>query len=324
MRSKEYKHHEILVPQLDAALEKKMKVARGLSWEKFGRKITFYLPGMIRYKGQIGKYPAISITGDFCELACKHCRGKLLEPMIKATTPKELIELCKKLERAGNVGVLLTGGSDAKGRMPWKRFAPAIEEIKKSTNLKISLHSGIIDEDTAVLLADAGLDQALIDVIGDDRTMKEVYNLNEGIGLIKRSLEYLFRAGIKVVPHIVIGLHFGSIIGEIEAVKMLKEFEPEALVFVVLTAFKGTPMQFVKTPSPIKVADIICDARFNLPGTLLCLGCERSRGEDGYLTELLAIESGINRVAIESDYAIEHAKSLGLKIEYRETCCSLP
>ena len=65
------------------------------AWEtaraNHGDIFTFYLPGMIRLGRQRGLYPAISITGTRCELQCEHCKGRLLEHMIKAKGPKELV-----------------------------------------------------------------------------------------------------------------------------------------------------------------------------------------------------------------------------------------
>lgn len=320
LKNKQFQNLDL---KLSPSLQKKMKRARELSSDRFGKKLTFYLPGTIRYNNKFGKYPAISITGNDCKLKCEHCRGKLLEPMIKANTPDDLIDLCKKLDAAGNIGVLLTGGSDEKGVMPWKEFAPSVKKIKETTKLKVSIHTGIIDDKTAFLLSDAGVDQALIDVIGSDLTMKEVFHLVEGIILIERSLEALYKAGINVIPHIVVGIHFGNIVGEYNAIEILKRFNPELLVFVSLTSFNGTPMAGLKGISPFKIAEIICEARFQLPETILSLGCERSRGTDGFLMEILAVESGINRIAIQSDYAVGYAKSMDLEVDFKETCCSL-
>jgi len=303
-------------------LSSRMNRARELSWNKFGKKISFYLPGMIKYNGKIGKYPAISITGSECALECEHCKGKLLKPMMKANTPEKLIDLCKTLEDMGNIGVLLTGGSNKSGVMPWEKYSLTIRKIKDSTNLKVSIHTGIINRDTALILADSGLDQALIDVIGCDQTLREVYHLDFSIKIIENSLKALFDANITVIPHIVIGLHFGEILGEYSAIKLLSKYKPDTLVFVVMSPLRGTPMENVTPPTPYEIADIICEGRMLLSESILSLGCERSRNKDGYLTEILAIESGINRIAIQSDYAINHAKNRGIDINLRETCCS--
>lgn len=55
----------------ETLLELKGK-GKSLSWQNFGRRITFYLPGMFRVDGMTGKYPALSITGSRCALQCGH------------------------------------------------------------------------------------------------------------------------------------------------------------------------------------------------------------------------------------------------------------
>ena len=152
---------------------------------------------------------------------------------------------------------------------------------------------------------------------------REVYHLDGGVRIIEKSLQALNGAGIDTIPHIVTGLHYGKILGEYKAIEMLVRFNPEVLVFVSLTSFKGTPMEYVEAPSPQEIVDLICEARFRLPESIICLGCERSRGLAGFQTEMLAIDSGINRIAIQSDYALEHARNLGLEVDHKETCCSI-
>ena len=82
-------------------------------------------------------------------------------------------------------------------------------------------------------------------------------------------------------------------------------------------------MQGVVPPGAEEVAELIATARLRLPQTVLSLGCERSRGKEGTRTELLAIDAGVNRIAIQSDAAIERAQSYGLDIRYQKTCCSV-
>ncbi len=305
------------------SFEKLLQKAREISWEKFGKKITFYLPGMIRYGNETGLYPAISVTGKKCELKCEHCNGRVLEPMISATTSESLLDICLQIDKKGYIGCLLSGGSDLKGIVPWDKFVDTIAEIKKRTSLSVSIHTGIISPETAGRLKDAGVDQALIDVIGDDETVEKIYHLKNGRSLIYDSLKALHSAGIPMVPHIVAGLSYGEIKGEIKAIKMLREFNLRALVIVVFTPFKGTSMESIVPPAPKEVAKIIALARINLPDTMISLGCERNRGKDGFETEVFAIDAGINRIAIQSDYAIKRAQEYGLEINYQKTCCSI-
>ncbi len=306
------------MPQLDILLKK----AREISWFHRGREITFFLPGMFIYHGHTGKYPAISITGDKCALNCDHCQAKILSPMIAAPSPALLIDKCLQLAEKGNVGVLLSGGCDTQGRLPWKSFLPAITEIKTKTNLFISVHSGLIDLTTARALRETGVDQALIDVIGDDQTLQAVYHVDFGVSHIRSSLVALCSAGLSVVPHIVCGLYYGKIRGEKQALEMIAPFDIEQLVIVSLMRVPGTPFWDIAPLKAEAVAEIIAAARFHMPNVIISMGCARQRGNSRL--DVLAVEAGVNRMALPSEEAIQRAKDLGLRIRYQQTCCSVP
>lgn len=297
--------------------------ARNLTWKKWGKCIDFYLPGMIILNKEKGKYPAISITGENCELNCDHCGGKLLKSMIPAVTPEQLIERCIKINESGNSGCLISGGCLKNGRLPWEPFIDAISEIKRLTDLNISIHSGLIDLEMAKKFKDAGVDQVLIDVIGDDETFKTVCHTNAGIESIRNSLKALKQAEINIAPHIIAGLSYGKIKGELNALRMVAEFEPPILVIVVLMPLTATPMQDILPPDPVDVAKLIAMARILMPDTLISLGCARPRGRVSEELEVLAIDSGANRIAIWSDAAIRRAKEYGLEIGFHKTCCSV-
>ena len=302
-------------------LTQKLTKSRELSWKHFGKSITFYLPGMFHYHGMTGKYPAISITGNRCALHCDHCRGKILDSMVSTTTPDSLLETCIKLAERGNRGVLISGGCDNKGRLPWDPFIAAIAEIKKRTRLHISVHSGLVDRHTALRLKEAGVDQALIDVIGDDITFHSIYNLPFGVSRIASSLEALQSAGLPVIPHIVCGLYYGQVSSEKEAIRMISRFDVKQIVIVSLMKIPGTPAWAFPSPSAEAVADVIVEARSHLPKTLISLGCARQRGNTPL--EILALDAGVNRMALPSEEVIERAKSYGLNIRYQKTCCSI-
>ena len=303
-------------------LDKLITKSRELSWQRFGKKITFYHPGMFRYNDECGKYPALSITGKYCELQCDHCKSKILESMIFVLTPEELIEKCIRLEELGNVGCLISGGNQRDGTIPWYNFIPAIKTVKEITNLFISIHSGIIDYKTAKKMKDAGVDQVLIDVIGDAETFRNVYHLNSGITKIKDSLDALRNADISIVPHIVVGLDYGRIKGEYRAIDLIKSYNPEVLVIVSLMPLPGTPMEDVLPPSPQEVIKIIATARIKMPNVLISLGCARERTNPEI--DVLAVECGVNRIAIPSEEAIKKAQEYGLDIKWKKTCCSVP
>lgn len=296
------------------------------AWEKardnFGEDFTFYLPGMIRHGNQRGRYPAISITGKSCELMCEHCRGRLLEPMIQTRMPEDLIVKCRRLKEAGAFGVLLSGGSDRKGRLPWSKYTEAVHRVKEETDFFISAHVGFPDLETCLALKKAGIEQALVDVMGDHETASRVYHLDT-LQTVEDALEFISKSGLQLVPHIVAGLFYGQMKGEFQALEMISLYNPASLVIVVLTPLRGTPMAGINPPSPMQVARLIAVARLRLPGIPISLGCERPRDREGLLLEKLAILGGANRMAVWSEETVKFAKSLGLKPLFQATCCSV-
>lgn len=291
--------------------------------EHHGNEVTFYLPGMIRWGDRRGRYPAVSITGRSCALQCDHCRGRLLEPMIPAGSPEAWREKALRLAGRGVHGILVSGGADAEGRLPWKRFAPSLRRIVRETGIRLTAHAGFPDAEDAGLLKGAGVRQALIDVMGDDETARRVYHL-PSLFTVTRSLDALAGSGPDLAPHIVAGLYHGRIRGEPRALEILRDYAPAVLVVVVLTPLPGTPMASVPSPRPLEVARLIARARILLPDVPLSLGCERPRNREGTALEILALMAGVNRMAVWSEEALLEARRLGLTPRFQETCCSLP
>jgi uncharacterized radical SAM superfamily protein len=218
--------------------------------------------------------------------------------------------------------MLLTGGADREGNLPWERFAPAIKTIRQQSALHLSAHVGFPDDRTCLILKQAGLHQALVDVMGDDATARDIYHLN-GIQVVCHALDNLGRRGLETVPHVVAGLRWGRIHGELEALEIIRRYSPAALVIVVLSPLKGTPMAHVFPPSPLEVGRLIARARLLMPETPIALGCERPRDRQGLLLERLAIRAGATRMAVWSEEAVREAVNLGLTPRFQPTCCSL-
>lgn len=290
--------------------------------EHHGPRFTFYLPGMIRYGGLRGGYPAISLTGSRCELLCRHCRGKLLAPMIKTDGPPRLVRMARRLSAKGNHGLLLTGGADRDGNLPWNDYLPAIGTLKNETGLFLSAHTGFPDLRTCRRLKEAGVTQGLVDAIGDERTAREVYRL-AGLERVWRSLQAIRQSGLELVPHIVAGLYYGNLRGEYRALEIIQEFEPAALVIIALTPLEGTPMAGIAPPGSLAIARLIARARLLMPAVPISLGCERPRDRRGWELEKLAIRAGATRMAVWSETAVEEARARGLQPRFQATCCSL-
>ncbi len=299
-----------------------LREAWELSRQRLGNKLECFIPGKMHYMKDHGRYPTISITGKACALNCDHCQGHILSSMIPATSPGELVETCQRLDLEGNIGVLISGGSLPDGTLPWGPFIGAVREVKDSTSLKITIHTGFIDGPTARRLDEAGVDEFLIDVIGSEDTMSVVYHLPATIKEMEDSLEALEATGKPVVPHIVVGLHYGELKGEVEALEMVARHKPYALVIVVLRPIPNSPMGHVEPPDPETVARFIVLARFRLPDVPLALSCARPPGRYRKRLDLLAVEAGINRIAMPAEEALDRAREMGLEVEFYRTCCS--
>jgi uncharacterized radical SAM superfamily protein len=278
---------------------------------------------MFVFNGARGKYRAVSITGDKCDLGCDHCKGSLLQTMSHAPDGESLVRLGLEAQARGDYGMLITGGCDSQGRLPWKDFLPGIRRLKDETDLVLTVHAGQTDRHMARRLKDAGVDQALVDVLGDDVTAREVYHLPGGIASIHDTMNSLTEAGLETVPHILFGIYYGRELGEAFALEILKQYPLKKYIVVVLIPTSGTPMASVTPPVPTTVAEFLAKARLELPHLEAGLGCARPRGSYRRDLDLLAVRAGINSLALPSDSAIAEAHARGLKIFYEQTCCSL-
>jgi uncharacterized radical SAM superfamily protein len=268
------------------------------------------------------RFATVSLTGTACALNCAHCSRHLLETMYGATTPAKLIALGRRLQAEGCQGVLLSGGADAQGAVPLRRFLPSIARLK-GLGLQVIVHTGLTDEQTARGLYDAGIDQALFDVIGDQETIHQVYGLPYTPQDYARGLAILRRAGLAVAPHVVIGLHYGQLRGELTALQIIRRAGADMVVLVVLRPLPKTPMAEVTPPSADAVGRLTAVARLLMPDTPLMLGCARPAGPAKVPMERLAVLAGANVVAYPDPETVRLAAEKGLQTGFLESCCTL-
>ena len=107
-----------------------------------------------------------------------------------------------------------------------------------------------------------------------------------------------------------------------KALEMAVEPAISALVIVVLQPMRQTPMEGIQPPEPEVVARFVAAARLRLPSVPLALSCARPPGFHRAKTDLLALEAGINRIAMPTEEGIQKAQDMGLDIEFHKTCCS--
>ena len=291
------------------------------------KRISFYAPSFMyyrtsQYNSSPTDFPTISVTGNSCALKCKHCGGIVLNTMYPATTPDKLLELCTQLKPRGALGCLISGGCLPDGSVPLGKFVDAIGRIKRELGLTVFVHTGIIDSETAKALKRAGVDAALIDIIGSDETIQEIYNLNVTVKDYAESLKALSESGLNYVPHVIVGLHRGTLKGEFEALNLIARHKPSAIVIIAFMPIHGTEMAKVKPPTPADIAKVTATARLMFPTTPLVLGCVRPKGKHRHETDILALKAGADAIAFPSEEAVKYAEEQGYRLSFSSYCCA--
>jgi uncharacterized radical SAM superfamily protein len=269
-------------------------------------------------------FPAFSITAGECGLNCDHCQKKILEPMIPATQPAMLDAKVRELiENQSLSGFLLSGGSNRKNEIPYGRYMPVIEGLKRDfPGLKVAVHTALLDERRAREMESAGVDTVMMDVIGAQETIEQVYKLKRPVEDFEETLAALCSTSMEVTPHIVIGLHYGQILGEANALDIVSRHDVNALVLVVIMPFYAKPGTFV-TPATSDVGRIFLEARERLPGQQVLLGCARPPGMHKRVTDAYAIMAGLDGIAFPADGAVSVAHTIGRPFEQAHSCCSI-
>ncbi|WP_297390270.1 radical SAM protein [Acidiferrobacter sp.] len=292
--------------------------------------IHFYTPTFKSYASSeirdCGRsaWPAISITGGDCKLNCDHCKAKILEPMIPARSPEDLWRAVNGIVEQGAGGMLLTGGSNHRNEVEYDRYYATIRRIKDEfPHFRIAMHTALVDDAIAGRMADAGIDAAMMDVIGAQDTITQVYHLRRTVDDFERALEALTATSMKVVPHIVVGLHYGQLLGEWNALEIVARHKPSALVLVVVMPTYASELRPFATPDPHEVGQFFGDARTILADVPLLLGCARPAGSVKSLIDAYAVMAGVDGMAHPSDGMVELAARLDRSVRVTPACCSI-
>ncbi|MFZ5608755.1 MAG: radical SAM protein [Pseudomonadota bacterium] len=315
----------------DAALDASLIAAfEAAAHGKTPRPIRFSTPTFKDYTSSEMKgcaqnsFPAFSITAGGCALMCDHCQAKILEPMIPATSPAMLDEKVRDLIMLQNLqGFLLSGGSTRRNEIRYERYYPVIEKLKRDfPRLKIAIHTALTDEAGAKRMAAAGVDTAMMDVIGAQQTIREVYHLDRPVDDFEATLAALCATDMEVSPHIVIGLHYGRLLGETQALDMVARYPVTALVLVVVMPFYARPGSFA-VPSTRDVGAIFLEARRRLVDKQVLLGCARPPGMHKRVTDAYAVMAGLDGIAFPADGAVAVAQAVGRPTHQAHACCSV-
>ena len=295
-----------------------------------GREIRFSTPTFKSYSScemnGCGKnsFPAFSVTAAGCALNCDHCQARILEPMIPATSPDMLERKVRDLIATQDLrGFLLSGGSTRRNEIRYERYYPVVEKLKRDfPYLRIAIHSALLDEGRARSMEAAGVDTAMMDVIGAGETIRDVYHLDRPVEDFEATLAALCATRMEVVPHIVIGLHYGRIRGEANALDIVCRHRIHSLVLVVIMLFYAKPGTF-ETPDVSDVGRIFLEARRRIPEREVLLGCARPPGLHRRATDAYAVMAGLDGIAFPAEGTLAVANTIGRPAVQEHACCSM-
>ena len=254
----------------------------------------------------------VSVTGTGCRLNCLHCKGRFLRGMEGITDPEVLYLKAMDMNRENCIGILVSGGSDENGKVPLDGFIPILKRIKEDTRLLINVHTGIADTDTAVKLSHAGVDTVSYDIIGSQRTLDHVYGLDIGPDEVMTGYREMVSRGLRVIPHITVGLHEGVLEGEFRAVDMIRDSD-----IVVINSLIPSD-SFGHT---VEQDDVLSVVEYALGKKMkVVMGCMRERGNHGM--EISAMEMGISGMVMPSRIAVKWAME-NTRVLWKDGCCAI-
>ena len=252
----------------------------------------------------------LSVTGEACALNCAHCKGHYLRHMKSLLMDDE--ENPKDVE-----SYLISGGCDSEGTVPLINHLDMLKKLSKKH--KVIAHTGLIKKEDVALISPY-IYAASFNMIGEDSTIREIYNLNKTTKDFVDSYKVL-RRQIKSFLHITIGLHHGVVKGEYNALDILSELDAKAVVFNVFIPTQDTEFEDIKPPHLNAVQDVISYAKQKMKGTELYLGCMRPGGSYREKLDAFCVKMGVERIVMPSMGARQLAESMGYEITKSEECC---
>ncbi|MDD2431702.1 MAG: hypothetical protein PHC96_08445 [Firmicutes bacterium] len=223
---------------------------------------------------------SVSLTGRRCTLMCEYCKGHYLQSMISS---EDL-----KAEESSENSYLISGGFDKLGRLPLYENKEFLLKLNKQGRLNI--HPGFLREEDLELLKE--LEPVVsFDFIQDSKLIREVNHLPYTPLDYLNQYKSMVDAGLKVVPHILLGL------GEKdeETLEKVAELNPEKAVLLIFRPTRNTPLKKREPPELTKLARIWERFRENYHGELI-LGCMRPGGNYRVKADYLAQKIGFDGI----------------------------
>ncbi len=224
---------------------------------------------------------AVSLTGSHCQLMCNHCQANYLKTM---PSPQKVLSQKGLLDAQS---FLISGGFTKKGYLP---LSENRELLLKFKSAKLNIHPGFLRTEDLHLLKE--LDAVVsFDFTQDQNVIKEIYHLPYSPGDYLLQYEALLKTGLRVVPHICLGL--GSY--DEKTLLSITALNPEKVVLLIFRPTKGTPLHNKAVPRLNDLERLWLKFRRDYSGKII-LGCMRPGGLYRQRVDSLAYRVGFDGI----------------------------
>ena len=128
---------------------------------------------------------------------------------------------------------------------------------------------------------------------------------------------------MEVVPHIVIGLHYGRLAGRGERARHHFALPVAALILVVVSPIYAPADKPFATIGTDDVAKVFVAARQRIRHAPVQLGCIRPPGRHKLITDAYAVMAGFDGIAYPAEGIVALARAIGRPVEQEHACCSI-
>lgn len=233
--------------------------------------------------------------------------------MLPAESPEALLALGREVRARGAPGMLVSGGCDARGRVPLTPFLDALT-ILVGEGMRLNIHTGLLDQAAASALVSTGAEVFSVDLLQDPRAIEGSLHLRATPRDYEDTVANLIAAGGRVVPHVLVGLQSRE--AETACLEVLGRHEVHGVVVLGLMPPRG---ERAADDLEGRLTSFVSGA-VKRTGAPVLLGCMRPRGRE---LEERCLEAGAAGVVNPSPRTLAWAKERGMEIETRELCCAL-
>ncbi len=251
-----------LLPLLDAAFKVREK--------HFGREVMVHVLN--------------NVQNGLCPEDCGYCsQNKDSEAPIRKYAMKSDEEIFAEAEKAAKAGasrycMVLSGRGPTIERA--KKFAGLIRELKSRYPVEVCLSAGLLGDEHAKILADAGLDRLNHNLNTSEARYEEICTTHTYADRVA-TLDAARRHGIGTCSGLIVGMGEGSE-DLIEVAFKLRELEVPSIPVNFLIPIEGNRVTHDGSLNPVHCLRVLCLMRFVNPGAEIRL----AGGREGNLRSL--------------------------------------